>query len=183
MDCHSSSHLDGCAKKGLPRDSGPLPSGETQAVVKHLGEPWVKHPRLFGSLCSFFHMGKPTSSRACKALTQPLVISSMACWKINPFSSVLFPLNPSKTYIYKKMFNCHDCLGVSPFPTESLKKQRQNGSEPGFPCTALTTAADSRSMWHDASAGSITQLLIYLTYLDMFSTTFIVLSPKKGTQG
>ena len=63
------------------------------------------------------------------------------------------------------------------------KKQRQNGSEPGFPCTALTTAADSRSMWHDASAGSITQLLIYLTYLDMFSTTFIVLSPKKGTQG
>ena len=54
LDCHSSSHLDGCAKKGLPRDSGPLPSGETQAV-KLLGEAWVKHPRLFGSLCSFFH--------------------------------------------------------------------------------------------------------------------------------
>ena len=51
------------------------------------------------------------------------------------------------------------------FPTESLKKQRQNGSEPGFPCTALTTAADRRGMWHDARAGSITQLLIYAGHI------------------
>ena len=112
--------------------------------------------------------GNTTSSGACKALTQPLVISSMACWKINPFSSVLFPLKPSKTYIYKKMFNCHACWGVSPFPIIShriLEKQRQNGSEPGFPCTALTTAADSRGMWHDARAGSITQLLIYAGHI------------------